>query len=180
MADKGVLVETNLTSNKVILGVEGKTHPFATYRKLGVPVALSTDDEGVSRIDLTHEYVRAVEDFGLTYAELKELVRNSLEYSFLPGSSLWDDKGAICARCRIAKPTCRVPTRLRPLAPRFCARARRPPSNGSSSAASRLSRRASKVQVPLMRNFPLAKVYQRSSRGLSFCSRPPTKTAPMS
>ena len=57
MADKGVLVETNLTSNKVILGVEGKTHPFATYRKFGVPVALSTDDEGVSRIDLTHEYV---------------------------------------------------------------------------------------------------------------------------
>ena len=94
MADKGVLVETNLTSNKVILGVEGKTHPFATYRKLGVPVALSTDDEGVSRIDLTHEYVSAVEDFGLTYAELKELVRNSLEYSFLPGPSLWDDIGA--------------------------------------------------------------------------------------
>ena len=98
MADKGVLVETNLTSNKVILGVEGKTHPFATYRKFGVPVALSTDDEGVSRIDLTHEYVSAVEDFGLTYAELKELVRNSLEYSFLPGPSLWDDIGAYRAR----------------------------------------------------------------------------------
>jgi adenosine deaminase len=47
----------------------------------------------VSRIDLTHEYVRAVEDFALSYAELKELVRNSLEYSFLPGPSLWDDKG---------------------------------------------------------------------------------------
>ena len=62
MADKGVLVEINLTSNKVILGIEGKTHPFATYRKFGVPVALSTDDEGVSRIDLTHEYVSAVED----------------------------------------------------------------------------------------------------------------------
>ena len=31
------------------------------YRKSGVLVALSTDDEGVSRIDLTHEYVRAVE-----------------------------------------------------------------------------------------------------------------------
>ncbi len=94
MADKGVLVETNLTSNKVILGVEGKTHPFATYRKFGVPVALSTDDEGISRIDLTHEYVTAVEAFALTYADLKELVRNSLEYSFLPGPSLWDDKGA--------------------------------------------------------------------------------------
>ena len=59
----------------------------------GVPVALSTDDEGVSRIDLTQEYVRAVEEFALGYAELKELVRNSLEYSFLPGPSLWADNG---------------------------------------------------------------------------------------
>ena len=92
MADKGVLVETNLTSNKLILGIEGKQHPFATFRKFGVPVALSTDDEGVSRIDLTHEYVEAVEEFALSYADLKELVRNSLEHSFLPGPSLWDDK----------------------------------------------------------------------------------------
>ena len=52
-------------------------------------MALSTDDEGVSRIDLTHEYVRAVETYDLSYADLKQLVRNSLEYSFLPGVSLW-------------------------------------------------------------------------------------------
>jgi len=93
MADKGVLVEINLTSNKLILGIEGKQHPFATYRKFGVPVALSTDDEGISRIDLTHEYVAAVETYGLTYADLKEMVRNSIEYSFLPGASLWAKRG---------------------------------------------------------------------------------------
>jgi adenosine deaminase len=66
MAAKGVLVETNLTSNAMILGVEGKTHPFSLYRKFGVPVALSTDNEGVSRIDLTHEYQLAVEAYGLS------------------------------------------------------------------------------------------------------------------
>jgi adenosine deaminase len=93
MADKGVLVEINLTSNADILGVTGKHHPFATYRSYGVPVALSSDDPGIERIDLTHEYVRAVETYGLSYADLKELVRNSLEYSFLPGPSLWDDQG---------------------------------------------------------------------------------------
>ena len=93
MADKGVLVEINLTSNDLILGVSGKHHPFETYRAYGVPVALSTDDPGIERIDLTHEYVRAVETYGLSYADLKELVRNSLEFSFLPGPSLWDDKG---------------------------------------------------------------------------------------
>lgn len=94
MAAKRILVETNLTSNDVILGVRGKQHPFPTYRKFGVPVALSTDDEGVSRIDLTHEYVRAVQTYDLTYADLKELVRNSIEYSFLPGASLWSDQDA--------------------------------------------------------------------------------------
>ncbi len=58
-----------------------------------MPVALSTDDPGIERIDLTHEYVRAVETYGLSYTDLKELVRNSMEYSFLPGPSLWDDQG---------------------------------------------------------------------------------------
>lgn len=103
MADKGVLVEINLTSNDLILGVSGKHHPFETYRAYGVPVALSTDDPGIERIDITHEYVRAVETYGLSYADLKELVRNSLEYSFLPGPSLWADKGGYArfvADCR--------------------------------------------------------------------------------
>ncbi|HSB59183.1 MAG TPA: adenosine deaminase, partial [Methyloceanibacter sp.] len=40
-------------------------------------------------IDLTNEYVRAVESYELSYANLKQLVRNSLEHSFLPGASLW-------------------------------------------------------------------------------------------
>ncbi len=89
MADKGVLVEINLSSNADVLGVSGKHHPFPIYRAFGVPVALSTDDAGIERIDLTHEFVRAVETYGLSYADLKEMVRNSLEYGFLPGDSLW-------------------------------------------------------------------------------------------
>jgi len=89
MAAKKVLVEINLTSNDLILGVRGEDHPFPDYRAAGVPVALSTDDEGVSRIDLTHEFVRAVQTYRLSYADLKTLSRNSLEYSFLPGRSLW-------------------------------------------------------------------------------------------
>ncbi len=89
MAAKHVMVEINLSSNDLILGINGKNHPFPIYRKFGVPVALSTDDEGVSRIDLTHEYVRAVETYALTYADLQQLVRTSLEHNFLPGASLW-------------------------------------------------------------------------------------------
>jgi len=89
MARGHVMVEISLTSNDVILGVSGKEHPFPLYRQFGVPVALATDDEGVSRIDLTHEYVRAVQTYGLSYRDLKQMVRTSLEHIFLSGESLW-------------------------------------------------------------------------------------------
>jgi adenosine deaminase len=92
MAARHVMVEINLTSNDVILGISGKDHPLPIYRKSGVPVALSTDDEGVSRIDLTHEYVRAVETYGLSYTDLKQMARTSLEHSFLAGASLWREQ----------------------------------------------------------------------------------------
>lgn len=89
MAARHVMVEINLTSNDVILNVTGDNHPFMLYRKYGVPVALSTDDEGVSRIDLTHEYQRAAETYPLNYRDLKQMARTSIEHAFLPGASLW-------------------------------------------------------------------------------------------
>ncbi len=89
MAAKHVMVEVNLSSNEGILGVKGAEHPFPLYRAAHVPVALSTDDEGVSRIDITTEYVRAALDYHLSYQDLKQLARTGLEHSFLPGASLW-------------------------------------------------------------------------------------------
>jgi adenosine deaminase len=91
MAKKNVLVEICLTSNDSILGVSGDRHPLPIYMKYGVPVALATDDQGVSRSDMTHEYLRAVEDQRLTYADLKRMAQASLEHSFIPGRSLWED-----------------------------------------------------------------------------------------
>jgi len=91
MRAKRIAVEINLTSNDLILGVKGIDHPFPVYRKYGVPVVISTDDEGVNRSHLTEEYQRAVLTYGLSYADLKQIVRNSLEYSFLSGESLWSD-----------------------------------------------------------------------------------------
>jgi hypothetical protein len=84
MARKGIAVEVSLTSSDIILGVRGSRHPLRQLLRAGVPVAISTDDEGVSRSDLTNEYQRAVEEQGLTYAELKTASRNSIDYSFLP------------------------------------------------------------------------------------------------
>ena len=107
MRERHILVEINLTSNDVILGVKGDRHPLPVYRKYGVPVALSTDDEGVSRSQLTDEFERGVLTYNLTYADLKEMVRNSIEYSFAPGASyllegpeIWDNRP--CLRNRQA------------------------------------------------------------------------------
>ena len=89
MAAKTIAVEINLTSNAITPGIVGAEHPLALYRAAHVPVTLSADDEGVFRIDLTHEYVRAVTEQHLDYHALKQIARNGLEYSFLPGQSLW-------------------------------------------------------------------------------------------
>jgi adenosine deaminase len=91
MAERNVLVEVALTSNDMILGVSGDDHPLPVYIKYGVPVALATDDEGVSRSDMTHEYLRAIETYNLSYVDVKRMARQSLEHSFLPGQSLWTD-----------------------------------------------------------------------------------------
>ncbi len=91
MAERKVMVEINLTSNDVILGVFGREHPLATYLQYGVPVALSTDDEGVARSNISMEYIKAAVDQNLTYAQLKMMARTSLEHAFVAGESLWRD-----------------------------------------------------------------------------------------
>jgi len=97
MATKHVMVEINLSSNEGILGVKGVEHPFPLYRAAHVPVALSTDDEGVSRIDITREYVRAALDYHLSYNDLKQLARTGMEHNFLSGASLWAAPDAFTA-----------------------------------------------------------------------------------
>ena len=109
------MVEINLTSNDAILGIVPPHHPLPEYRAAHVPVALSTDDEGVSRIDLTHEYVRAAMEYGLGYLDLKAMARTSMEHSFLPGEPvgeagrLYADEGCVrWAGCGAASPAIAV------------------------------------------------------------------------
>lgn len=93
LRDQSVLVEICLASNDLILEVSGPGHPIHEYLAQGVPVALATDDQAVARSTLAAEFVRAVIDQGLDYYELKGMVRNSIELSFLQGESLWSDYG---------------------------------------------------------------------------------------
>jgi adenosine deaminase len=94
MKRNNTLVEILFTSNAQILGVTGEEHPFMDYfRKYGVPVALATDDGGVSYTDYTTAWLYAIVQYRLTYDEAVRLGRSSIQYSFLPGAPLWSDMG---------------------------------------------------------------------------------------
>lgn len=102
MRTKCVCVEVCPSVNDAVLGVAGDDHSYHLYRAAGVPMVIATGGEGVARSNLTNEYVKAARDFNLGYKELKRLSRNSLEYSFLPGDSLFENHD-------YAKPKARPP-----------------------------------------------------------------------
>lgn len=77
-------VEINLTSNEFILGVKDTEHPITLYHKAGIPIIISTDDPGILRTSLTEQYTLAALRYGFSYKEIKEFVKNSITYSFLP------------------------------------------------------------------------------------------------
>jgi adenosine deaminase len=91
MAKKHVAIEISLTSNALILDVTGKNHPLPLYMNAGVPLTLSTDDEGVDRTNMTAQYEIAASTFQLSYKTMKTFSRNAIAYSFLPGHALWND-----------------------------------------------------------------------------------------
>jgi adenosine deaminase len=84
MHDKDIPIEINLTSNAFINGVQGESHPVTLVRHYGVPYVISTDDAGVTRHNLSNEYVLFASRYKPGYAELKKASYDSIRYSFLP------------------------------------------------------------------------------------------------
>ncbi|WP_067178237.1 adenosine deaminase [Sulfurospirillum sp. UCH001] len=80
---KYAAIEINLTSNEFILGVKESEHPYSIYATYGVPIVISTDDSGVSRANLSHEYVLLASRYHPSYKTIKTYVYNSIDYSFL-------------------------------------------------------------------------------------------------
>lgn len=78
-----VPVEINLSSNLQLTSVVSiATHPFLNYLRLGLPVSLSTDDEGIFNTDINRECELAINESNITYAELKQMSINSIDTSF--------------------------------------------------------------------------------------------------
>src|SRR3989339_1670029 len=83
-ASKKIGIEINLTSNIRLKAVNDiKQHPFVKYLRLGIPVSLSTDDEGIFETDMNTECEIAISQSDITYAELKQMAINSIETAFV-------------------------------------------------------------------------------------------------
>ncbi|KAF1024529.1 MAG: Aminodeoxyfutalosine deaminase [Acinetobacter bereziniae] len=78
-----IAVEINLTSNYFILGIKPNEHPIQLYQKFNVPYIISTDDSGVSRNNLSNEYLKYATHYQKNYQSLKNTVYRSIIYSFL-------------------------------------------------------------------------------------------------
>jgi adenosine deaminase CECR1 len=78
------LIEINLISNLLLSYVSDYSeHPFPEYLRTGIPVALSTDDRGMWDSTMTDEFFVAVKEFNLSWDEIRQLSRNSLQYAFV-------------------------------------------------------------------------------------------------
>lgn len=81
---RGVGIEANLVSNESLGSVSSlKSHPFLHYLRLGIPVSLSTDDDGILQTDPNRECTRAIQETDITYFEIKQLSYNSIRNAFL-------------------------------------------------------------------------------------------------
>jgi adenosine deaminase len=99
MKKNDIAIEVPFTSNQRLNGIGPKGHPFPIYAGNNIPVTLATDDPGILKVDLTSQFVEAVYSFSpdqnatnsilLSFDQILEFTRNSLEFSFLPGQSLW-------------------------------------------------------------------------------------------
>jgi len=97
---RDIAIEINLSSNDFILGVSGAAHPINLYRRAGVPFVISTDDAGVSRNNLSGEYVLYASRYKPGYADLKQTAYASIRHSFMSDGDKAAQVKALDARYR--------------------------------------------------------------------------------
>ena len=77
-------IEMNINSNHQLSVHDKNTapHPFLKYLRLGIPVSLSTDNDGIFNTNISKECIAAVSTTDVSYAELQAMSFNSISTSF--------------------------------------------------------------------------------------------------
>lgn len=85
MAERGIGVEANLTSNVQTTTVpDYRSHPARRMLERGLKVSLNSDDPAISGITLAHEYRVAAPAAGFTPGQVARAQANAIETAFLP------------------------------------------------------------------------------------------------
>lgn len=93
----GITLEMCPTSNEQTHAVPSYAqHPLKRYLDSGVRVTINTDSRLISGVTLTDEYVRAINELGLSIPDICRCVMNACEASFLP----FAERTALTARVR--------------------------------------------------------------------------------
>jgi hypothetical protein len=82
--NKQIGIEMNINSNHQ-LSVHDKNaepHPFLRFLRLGIPVSLSTDNDGIFDTNISKECIAAVSTTDVSYVELQQMSFNSISTSF--------------------------------------------------------------------------------------------------
>ena len=81
---KGIALEQCITSNYLTGSWPNeKPHPFGELYKKGVPVTLNSDDPSIQDSNLTDDYMKAIQYFGLTLDDLAIVNKNALKSTFI-------------------------------------------------------------------------------------------------
>ena len=81
--EKGIYLEMCPTSNRQTHAVEDMSkYPFMDYLDQGLPVTLNTDDMGIEGTTLANEFRYMEKTYGLTAAQEKVLLANSVNAAF--------------------------------------------------------------------------------------------------
>ena len=83
--DRRIPLEMCLSSNVHTGSVATmKDHPFRLYFDRGFRVTINTDDRLMSNTSMTKEFQIAIDEFGLTLADLEKITINSIKSAFIP------------------------------------------------------------------------------------------------
>jgi adenosine deaminase len=91
VADKRITIEVCLTSNQQTVpefADDIRRHPFAEMRRRRLSTTFCTDNRLVSKTTVSGEIALAVEAFGLTPREVKDILIYGFKRSFYPGGYL--------------------------------------------------------------------------------------------
>ncbi|HLA79129.1 MAG TPA: adenosine deaminase family protein [Vicinamibacteria bacterium] len=91
IADKRITIEVCLTSNQQTvpeLADDLGKHPFVEMRRRRLSTTFCTDNRLVSNTTVSQEIARAVEAFGLTPREVRDMLIYGFKRSFFPGTYL--------------------------------------------------------------------------------------------